>query len=101
MAVPTDDQALHFIFPQDIHPKHLADHIVVLVRASTSGHDAQLAGGGLQRAIPVAIKLYMLVLEAAHKLEALVDAVRLEADEVETATGLCGMRLTREVDELG
>jgi hypothetical protein len=37
----------------------------------------------------------------AHKLDTVIDMVRLEGLEVEPAAGLCEMALAREVDELG
>jgi hypothetical protein len=43
----------------------------------------------------------MLSLEIPHILKTVVDAVRLEADEVEPAAGFGRMRLPGEVDELG
>lgn len=92
-AVLTDDEALHLVLPQHVDAQRLAELVVEHVRAAARGHDAQLAR--LR-----AVELQLLVAEALHELDAVVDAVRLEALEVEAAAGLRRVRLAGEVDEL-
>lgn len=87
-------QTLHLVLAQHVHAQLVADHVVVLVGAAARGHDAQLAGLG-------AVERLLLVLEVLHELDAVPDVVRLEAEEVEPAAGLGGVRLAREVHQLG
>jgi hypothetical protein len=90
----TYDQALHLILSHDIHTQRIANLIVELVCSSARGHDGQLAGLG-------AVARQLLVAQVAHELDAVVDAVRLEAEEVEATAGLGRVGFAGEVDEFG
>lgn len=90
----TDDQAAHLLLPQHVHAQGIAELLVELVRAAARRHDAQLPRLG-----PVERLLRDLVL--AHELDAVVDAIRLEGDEVQATPRLPGPRFAREVHQFG
>ena len=92
--MPTNYEALHLVLPQYIDPQCIAYPVVVLVRPTTGGHDAKFARSG-------AIECELLDLQMLHELDAIVDAVGLEADEVQATAGLHRVRLSREVDKFG
>ena len=77
---PTNNQTLHLILPHYFHTKSLLDAIIVLVRASSRGHDTQI----ILRA--TAIALHVLLLQPLHKLDAHLDLVRFELEEVQPPT---------------
>ena len=89
----TDNQTLHFVFAEDIHFKSIANFIIELERATTRGHDAQLAR--LR-----AILFQLLVAQVPHKLDAVVYAVSFEDLKIEPAAGVRRVCFTGEVDEL-
>jgi predicted NUDIX family NTP pyrophosphohydrolase len=47
-----------------------------------------------------AVESQLVVFEVSHKLDAIINAIRLEGMEVESPSGFGRMRFTREVDEL-
>lgn len=93
----TDDQALHLIFLDDLDLQCLANLVVELERAASGGHDAELA-----IAVTGAIELLVLEPQLSHELDASIDLVRLELDEVEATSELAvGAGFGGEVDEFG
>ena len=80
-----------------LHPEHPLHLIVIFVRSTARGHDAQLMGGcrGARR------RSLLLRLEPAHQLEAFVNFIRLEFDKVQPAAYVRRVRLLREVDQFG
>jgi hypothetical protein len=88
----TDDQAFHFIFPQNRNAEDFFHPVVVFVCAAAGGHDAEVASrwlhGGL---IPE--------LELAQQLETMLDPVVLEVQEVQSPAFFAGLALAREVHD--
>lgn len=75
----TNDQAFHLVLAKDLDPKNLLHAVVILVSSSSSGHDAELT-------VPRAIKHLLFVLEIIDELQALLNVVGLELEEIEPAT---------------
>lgn len=78
----TDDETLHLVFPQHVHPQCLSDLVVELVSASTCRHNAELPWVGT-------IQGRLLVPQVFHKLDAVVYPIGLEALEVESSARVC------------
>ena len=91
--IRTDDETLHLVLAQDLHPEDLLHAVVVLVRAPAGRHDAQL-----RRAR--AAQLLLLALQQTDELQAVLDPVRLELHEVQPPARLLRVGLAGEVDEL-
>jgi hypothetical protein len=76
------------------HAQSFLNLIIVLVCSSARSHDAQILRS---RAIP----LHMFRLQPPHELDARIDFVRLEFEEVEAAAEVNVTWLVGEVDEFG
>lgn len=89
----TNDQALHLLLPQDIDVQRLLQLVVEFESPSARGHNTQLI-------TRLAIALLVLLLELANKVDANVDPVGFEVDEVQPASIILSVDLPGEIDEL-
>lgn len=85
-------QTLHLVLPQNLHIKRILDLVVELERAAAGRHDAQFRRFR-------AILLLVLYAQLSHEIYTCIYLVRLEFEEVETATEL--LLFAGKVDELG
>lgn len=71
----TDDQALHFVFPHNLNLQSILDLVVIFEGAAARGHDAKVRWSR-------AVDDFVLELQFAEEVDTLVDARRLEFQEV-------------------
>lgn len=92
VRAPTDDQAFHLLLSQNIDVQRLLQLVVELESTASSSHDTQFIGYG-------AITLFVFLLELTDKVDADVDPVGFEIDEIEAAAIVSGVDLACEVDQ--
>lgn len=89
----TDDEAFHLFFPKNVDVQGLLQLVVELVGAPSGGHDAQF--------IPSrTVALFMLLLQLANEIDADVNPVGFEVEEVQATAIIFGIQLARKVDKL-
>jgi hypothetical protein len=86
-------QALHFVFTKYLYAQRFGYLIIVLECTTASCHDAQVLWC-------CAIVVFVVGLQLAHELDARIYSVRLEFDEVQSATDRIVARFAREIYEL-
>lgn len=79
----TDNEALHFVLSHNLDFQRTLDLVVVLESTAAGGHDAEIRG-------PRAIDDLVLELQFAEEFNALVNARRLEFQEIQAAAELLG-----------
>lgn len=89
----TNDETLHLLLPQDVDVQRLLQLVVEFERSSTSSHDTQLIAR-------FAIALLVFLLELPNKVDADVDPMGFEVEEVQSASIVFGADLPGEIDEL-
>jgi hypothetical protein len=71
----TDNETLHFVFLYNVHVQHFLHPIVELICSTSRRHNTQLL-----RARPIELRLCLL--ELLNEVDADIDAVRFEIEEV-------------------
>lgn len=89
----TNDEAFHFVFFYHVHSKDLPHLIIKFVSPSAGGHNAKVCRSR-------AVEFQLLATELFDEVDAQIDAVGLEVEEVQSPTSICRSRLSGEVNEL-
>lgn len=89
----TNNQTFHLFFSQDIHPQLFFQPVVVLVSTSTSSHDTEFISFG-------AIAFVVLLFQLPDKIDAQVDPMSFEVQEVEPAAIVRRVQLASKIDKL-
>lgn len=90
----TRNQTLHLILPLNVHVESLLQLIVVQVGTTPRSHHTQLI---LRRAIELPVFLVQL----ADKVDAQVNAMGFEVNEVQPAAIIRRVQLPSKIDQLG
>jgi hypothetical protein len=90
VRAPTDDQAFHLLLSQNIDVQRLLQLVVELECAPSRSNDTQFIGYR-------AIAFLMFLLQLTDEVDADVDSVGFEVDEIEATTVVSGVQLSRKV----
>lgn len=91
VRAPTDDQAFHLLLSQNVDVQRLLQLVVELECTTSSSHNTQFIGDG-------AVALLVFLLELTDEVDADVDPVGFEIDEIQAAAIVGFVDLASEVD---